>query len=187
MWKKILVSIFICSSLLTIGSISYATGGTDNATIKKEIQINIEQKETKVDEKVESKKERIDVSKYQLINPEEKAYTSKKKVAFISGKAPSGTFIGIRLYGTTDLTRKNFNLSKLPKKEDYIEIHSEVIKSGNMGFFDKQLDLVTGINKIIVNFNAEDVPSQEIIVFVEPKTVGANKEVRLTDIMPFIR
>ena len=56
-----------------------------------------------------------------------------------------------------------------------------------MGLFDKQLDLVTGINKIIINFNVEGVPLQEIIIFVEPKTVKANNGVRLTDVMTLTR
>lgn len=125
-----------------------------------------------------------DASKYQIINPEAKAYTSTKKVAFVSGKAPAGTSITIKLYGTTDLTRKNFNLSKLPRPEDYIEIYAETIKAGNMGFFDKQLSLVTGINKIVITFNVNGVQAREIIILVEPESSGSSsKGVRLTDLM----
>lgn len=209
MWKKILASFFICGTLLAISSVGYATGGTDNFITEKETQINIDKKEVKTDENTEDKnveedkekeevvegnkeeeeiekKEEEDLSKYQLINPEDRSYTSKEKVAFINGKAPSGTSITIEVYGTTDLTRKNFNLSKLPTEEDYIEIFSETIEAGNMGFFDKQLDLVTGINRIIVNFNVEAVPSQEIIIFVEHKKAVTNNEVKITDIISLI-
>lgn len=171
MWKKILVSFFICSALLTVGSISYATGGTNDdviKTVKKEVK-------------------EIDKSNYQLTSPEKESYTSKDKIAFINGKAPSGTSITIEVYGTTDLTRKSFNLSKLPKDEDYIEINSETIEVGNMGFFDKQIDLVTGINKMVIKFNVEGVPSREIIILVEPKSSGTNKEVKLTDIMSLMK
>ena len=178
MWKKILVSFFICSAILTISSTSQATGETNNKTIKQETQVNIDRKVAKKE---------VDISKYQITSPEEKSYTSKDKITFINGKAPSGTSITIEVYGTTDLTRKVFNLYKLPDEEDYIEIHEEDIVVGNMGLFDKQLDLVTGINKIIINFNVEGVPLQEIIIFVEPKTVKANNGVRLTDVITLTR
>lgn len=171
MWKKILVSFLIFSAVLAVGSISYATGGTNNDVIK------TEKKEVS----------EIDKSKYQLTSPEKESYTSKDKIAFINGKAPSGTSITIEIYGTTDLTRKSFNLYKLPTDEDYIEINSETIEVGNMGFFDKQLDLVTGINKIIINFNVKGVPSREIVILVEPKSIGTNKDVKLTDIMPLMK
>lgn len=179
MWKKILTSFLICSALLTIGSISYATEGTGIDITKPKSEITIEKKEVKV--------EAVDLSKYQITSPEEKAYTSKDRIAFINGKAPSGTTITIEVYGTTDLTRKVFNLFKLPTKEDYIEIHEEEIEVGNMGFFDKQLELVTGINKIVINFNIKGVPPQEIIIFVEPKLARPNREVKLTDIMTLIK
>lgn len=187
MWKKILASFFICSALLTIGSISHATG---------EINIDIEKIETPANDTIEDKKEvkePVDISKYQITSPEDKSFTSKEKIAFINGKAPSGTTITIKIYGTTDLTRKAFNLYKLPEKEDYIEIHEEEIEVGNMGFFDKQLELVTGINKIVINFNVKGVPLEEFIIFVEPKPTRVirptrpNREVRLTDIMTLIR
>lgn len=185
MWKKILASFLICSALLTIGSISHATGETNVDIIKPKSEISIEKKEILIDNSLENKK--VDLSKYQVTSPEEKSYTSKDRIAFINGKAPSGTFITMEVYGTTDLTRKVFNLFKLPTDEDYIETYREEMEVGNMGFFDKQLELVTGINKIVINFNIKEVPSEEIIIFVEPKAAKPNREVKLTDIMTLIR
>lgn len=162
MWKKILVSLFIGASLLAISSVGHAK--TMNTT------------------KAEQK---VDVSKYQVINPEKYSYSTEDKIAFINGKAPSGTSVVIQVYGTT---RKNFDLLKLPTEDDYIEVLTETVKSGNMGFFDKQLDLVTGINKIIVNFGVEGVPMVEIIVYVKPPESSNNsKEVKLTDIIQILK
>lgn len=166
MWKKVLTSLFICFSLLAISSVGHSAALTNT---------------TKTDHKV-------DISKYQVINPEKNPYSTEDKVAFINGKAPSGTSIVIQVYGTTDLTRKNFDLLKLPTEDDYIEVFADTVKSGNMGFFDKQLDLVTGINKIVIDFGVEGVPSVEIIIYVKPPEVGKNtKEVKLTDIIDILK
>ena len=73
------------------------------------------------------------------------------------------------LYGTTDLTRKNFNLANLPKEEEFIKRATEEIKSGNMGFFKKEVDLILGINKIVVKFDKTDV-AKEIIIYVYDKS-----------------
>ena len=166
MWKKILASLFIGTSLLAISSV----GNAATANTK----INTEQK--------------VDITKYQVINPEKKAYSTEDKIIFINGKAPSGTEITIEVYGTTDLTRKNFDLLKLPEEDDYIEISNDTIKSGNMGFFDKELELITGINKIIVRFDVEDVPEVEIMVYVKtPDTGSHTKEVKLKDIITILK
>ena len=85
-----------------------------------------------------------------------------------------------RSYGTTDLTRRNFNLDNLPLAEDYILIHTDSVISGNMGFFQKQLDLVRGINKINIDFGVEGVANKEIIVY---KYDVARADIRL----PYIR
>ena len=83
-----------------------------------------------------------------------------------------------------DLTRKNFDLLKLPNGEDYIEVFEDTVSSGNLGFFDKQLELVTGINKIVVDFGIEGVPSVEIIVYIKtPEDVKNTKDVKLTNIL----
>lgn len=179
MWKKVLTGFFICSALLTLNSEIYATEGTNLNVNNSKNEITIEKKEIKP--------EVIDLSKYQITSPEEKLFTSRDKVAFINGKAPAGTIISIKVYGTTDLTRKVFNLSRLPKGEDYIEVHEEDIEVGNMGIFDKQLELVTGINRIVISFNVEGLPAEEIIIFVEPKLARVNKDIKLTDIMTLMR
>lgn len=147
MWKKVIVSLIIGASLLTISNGVYAAKTTNTPKIE----------------------QKIDKTKYQLINPEKSSYSTEDKIVLISGKAPSGTSIGIEIYGTTDITKKNFNLDKLPSNKDYIEIFSETIKSGNMGFFQKQLNLVMGINKIIINYGVEGVPKEEIIIYVYDK------------------
>ncbi len=173
MWKKLLLGIFICGTLLTINTVGYATGDTTTKAESKD-SVNIDKKE-------------VDLEKYQLISPEKTSYTSTKKVTFINGKAPAGTSVTIKVYGTTDLTRKNFDLSKLPKADDYIESYTDEVVSGNMGFFDKQLDLVTGINKIILKFDVEGVPNIEIIVFVQTNAMKATEKVKITDIIRLTR
>lgn len=126
----------------------------------------------------------IDKTKYEVINPDKKAFTSKEKITFINGKAPSKTKITIKGYGTTDLTRKNFNLHNLPKKDDYIESYSHEVVAGNMGFFYKQLKLVSGINKILVNFNVDGVPDVEIIILVQTNMPRVADRMKILSIMP---
>lgn len=160
MWKKLLFSLFVGASILAISPMGYATNTTDK---------------TKIEQKV-------DISKYQVTVPEKLAYSTEDKVAFVHGIAPAGTSVVIEVYGTTDLTRKSFNLLKLPADDDYIEVFTDTIKSGNMGFFDKQLDLVTGINKIIIKFEAEGISPVEIIVFVKtPENANIPKDVKFTE------
>lgn len=168
MWKKILIGFFLCTSILAFSTVSNASGGT---TANPEIKSGVN----------------IDKSKYEVLNPEKRAYTSKDRVTFVNGKAPSGTRISIKVYGTTDLTRKNFDLHTLPKAEDYIESYTDEVISGNMGFFDKQIDLVSGINKIILNFNVEGVPNVEIIVFVQSSMTKNAEQIRLSDILNMTR
>lgn len=156
MWKKILAGFIIGISILAASSFSYAEDTADKVKVVQE----------------------VDLSKYQIIKPEKRAYTIEEKVDFINGIAPAGTTITIEVYGTTDLTRKNFNLLTLPSEDDYIEVFTETITAGNSGTFSKQLELVTGINKVIINFGVEGVPSEEIIIFVNPKTI---REVKRPD------
>ena len=167
MRKKLIIGFLLCVAFLAISPVSNATSGSTAQTGAKS-SVN------------------IDKSKYGLINPEKTAYTSKERVTFINGKAPAETKITIKVYGTTDLTRKNFNLHKLPKKDDYIEFYSGQVVAGNMGFFDKQLDLVSGINKIILNFNVEGVPNIEIIVYVQNDLTKAAKRIKISDIIPLM-
>ena len=44
-------------------------------------------------------------------------------------------------------------------------LDTDSVISGNMGFFQKQLDLVRGINKINIDFGVEGVANKEIIVY----------------------
>ncbi len=113
-------------------------------------------------------------NKYQVNVPEEDLSSTGEKVALVSGIAPEGTNIVIEVYGTTDLTGKKFNLNKLPKDSDYILISSETIKSGSIGF-GKEVELVNGINKIVVIFKIKGEPQEERIIYVYDKvSSGAN-------------
>jgi len=139
MIKKIIFSVVFFLAFLSLGQESFATS-TINQTTASSIE-------------------------YDIIKPEKKIYSSSEKVVLINGKAPSGTEVTIEIYGTTDLTRRTFNLDHLPLEEDYILISTDSVVSGNMGFFQKQLDLVRGINKIIINFGVEGIANKEIIVY----------------------
>lgn len=114
---------------------------------------------------------KVDTSKYEVLNPTKNSFSITDKVYLINGKAPTGTDVTIEVYGTTDLTKKSFNLDRLPTEDDYIEIFSETVTSGNMGFFQKQIDLVMGINKVVVTFDIEEVISREYIIFVYDKSI----------------
>ncbi|NLY85435.1 MAG: hypothetical protein GX077_03665 [Tissierellia bacterium] len=153
MWKKIIAGLIIGIGIIALSSYGHAQKATDNVKVEQE----------------------VDLSKYQIIRPEKRAYSIEEKIDFINGIAPPGTTITIEVYGTTDLTRKNFNLLVLPSEEDYIEVYSDTIVSGNSGTFSKQLELVTGINKVIIRFGVEGVPAEEIIIYVNPKN---NKEIK---------
>lgn len=113
-----------------------------------------------------------DLSKYELFTPEKPLYSTENKTLQLNGKAPSGSEIKLEVFGTTDLTKKSFNLTKLPSEKDYIQTIDEVITSGNMGFFQKQIELVMGINKIIIDFGLEGVSPIEIIIYVYDKSVA---------------
>ena len=113
----------------------------------------------------------VDTSKYEVLSPTKSSFSITDKVYLINGKAPTGTDVTIDVYGTTDLTKKNFNLEHLPSEDDYIEIFSEIVTSGNMGFFQKQIDLVMGINKIVITFDVEDISPMEFIILVYDKSM----------------
>lgn len=131
-------------------------------------------------------------SKYELINPEKLSYSTIDRVVLINGKAPSGTNVAIDVYGTTDLTRKNFNLDKLPTDNDYILIKNEEVTSGNLRLFQKKLDLVRGVNKLVINFDVEEVEPIEIIIFVYDATKAGNSftlnsNSRLNSLLPLTK
>ena len=131
----------------------------------------------------------MDLSKYEILTPEKPLYSTENKNLQLNGKAPSGTEIKLEAFGTTDLTKKNFNLTKLPSEKDYIQVIDEVVTSGNMGFFQKQIELVMGINKIVIDFGLEDVNPVEIIIYVYDKSVAqgainSTKEVKISNLIP---
>ena len=159
MWKKIVASILIGLSLFSISTSGYAT--------------NV-----------------IDTTKYAIINPEKLSYSTADKVILINGKAPSDTEVIINVYGSTDLTltRKIYNLDKLPNENEYILVVSEKIISGNMGLFQKQLNLVKGINKIVIDYGVEGVAPVEIIVYVYDRIRTTTQQTRLSTIIkPLLR
>lgn len=169
MFKRIMISVLIVLMLIMGSNFSYAAG------------IPITTKQNVI----------IDLSKYEILTPEKPLYSTENKNLQLNGKAPSGSEIKIEVFGTTDLTKRNFNLNKLPSDKDYIQVIDEVITSGNMGFFQKQIELVMGINKIIIDFGLEDVNPVEIIIYVYDKAVAQGainntREVRISNLMPLL-
>ena len=155
MFKRTLASLMIIMAVLGFASFAHASTVTTGNAIS-----------TRTD--------------YEIIKPEKEIYSSSERVVLINGRAPSGTEITVELYGTTDLTRRSFNLDRLPAHEDYILIKSDSVTSGNLGFFQKQMDLVRGINKLVIDFGVEGVEDKEFIVF--------KYDVRRTDIrLPYDR
>lgn len=175
-WKKTIFSIFVLIFFVGISSVGYANPlNNKTTTIIKTVETDTTDKQVEKSDKIENvelteKKDKIekkpDKTKYHLTKPEKNSYSTENKIAFIHGRAPSGTSITIEVYGTTDLTRKGFDLLNLPEEVDYIEIFTETIKSGNMGLFDKQLNLISGINKIIINYGVEGIDPEIIIIYV---------------------
>src|SRR5690554_3645174 len=155
MFKRTLASLMIMMAVLGFASFAHASTVTTGNAIS-----------TRTD--------------YEIIKPEKEIYSSSERVVLINGRAPSGTEITVELYGTTDLTRRSFNLDRLPAHEDYILIKSDSVTSGNLGFFQKQMDLVRGINKLVIDFGVEGVEDKEFIVL--------KYDVRRTDIrLPYDR
>lgn len=148
MMKKILVSLILAIAIFGFVKVGHATGAvppvqaTEQTVLAPEI-----------------------AALYQIIKPDKTIYSSSERVVLINGKAPSGTEITINIFGTTDLTRRSFNLERLPSEQDYILLVTEAATSGNMGFFQKQLDLVRGINKIVIDFGVEGLDKSEFIVY----------------------
>lgn len=134
----------------------------------------------------------VDLSKYEVISPVEDSFSTTDKNIFINGKAPTGTDVTIDVYGTTDLTKKNFNLSKLPSEEDYISLEEVVVTSGNMGFFQNEISLVLGINKIILDFGIEELEPKEYIIYVYDKSVETENiknasQKKISELVPMLK
>ncbi len=174
--KRLLASFLIGASLLTTGLNAEAANlNTDfqQEAILDQIRnsenmehVILEDGSMIVYNKNSNRRLTTNVAGYEVINPNRKSFSTRRKVALINGKAPAKTPITIRLYGTTDLTKQNFNLNKLPSSKEYIQVSSDVVYTGNLGFFQKQLDLVTGINKVEIDFGAAGVKPIEIIIYV---------------------
>lgn len=150
MLKKVVAGTLVLTTILANGVVGYASG-TVNTTKNPNV-------------KVESLEE---TPKYQIFSPEKEKYGTTDKVVLLSGKAPEGTVVCIEVYATTDLTNKNFNLDNLPDAEDYVCIYDESLKVGKSGKFAKQIDLLLGINKILVTFKTDkESPTVEKIIYV---------------------
>ena len=162
MWKKLVISFFIGSSLIICGI---------NAEASNLSSAKIEQRKLESISTMEKNSKEIE---YEVIKPEKLSYSTDEKIALINGTAPAKTKITIKVLGTIDLSKKTFNLENLPEAKDYIEISSDDLTVGNLGIFQKKLDLVMGINKIIVNFNTSKVEPVEIIVYVYEKAPSIN-------------
>lgn len=166
MWKRTMASILIGLSLIGFSTFAHTE------------PIKITAKSNAI----------VDTNRYEIITPEKSTHSTEDKNFLLNGKAPSGSEIKIEVYGTTDLTKRSFNLTKLPQEKDYIQVFDESITSGNMGFFQKQLELVMGINKIIIKFENKDLMPIEMIVYVYDKTIvqGAlnnTKDVKISDLI----
>ncbi|HSH35063.1 hypothetical protein [Schnuerera sp.] len=140
MWKKLTISLVAIIMFFSISTVGFAAP-TDN---------------------------KVDITKYQVITPEESSSATNNKVILISGKAPEGTDIIIDLYGAIDLTGGKYSLTNLPKEDDYSHISSINIKSGDIGF-GEEVELILGINKIIITFDVEGVPTVEKIRYYYEK------------------
>jgi len=167
-WKKLLIGILMLTTIfinspVSHGASNYAKG---NMTAKVE-----------------------DSSKYQIISPEKDIFASSDKTVLVSGKAPNGTSIIIEAFGTTDMTRNNFSLTNLPDDKDYVRRLSETIKVNGSGLFSKELDLILGVNKIVVTFkNASDEVVGQKIIYVSDlnqanKSVNNIPDSKISDIM----
>lgn len=159
MFKKILAGVVLSMGLLGMTTTVEATSTGAKPALKQEVKQDIAK----------------NIKAYQITHPDKEFSSKDDKIALINGKAPANTEIKITVYGTTDLTRKNFNLDKLPSEKDYIEISSETIKAGNTGFFQKQMDLVMGVNKIVISFEVEGVDAKEYIIYVYDKAPTLNE------------
>ncbi len=109
-------------------------------------------------------------SKYQVNTPEKTSISTTNNTILISGKAPKGTDIIIDVYGAVDYKSanfkgsKNYSLSNLPEKEDYVLISKQNIISGPAGF-GEEIGLIKGINKIIITFKVDGVDAVERIIY----------------------
>lgn len=113
-------------------------------------------------------------NKYEVNVPAAKSSATKENIALVSGKAPDGTEVLIKVYGTADLTGKNYTLNNLPKDNQYILISSQAVRSGKLGFA-KEINLVNGINKVVVSFRVKGrAPVEQRIIYVYDRATAEN-------------
>lgn len=110
-----------------------------------------------------------------ISQPVEKSFSTDKKLCFINGKAESGKVLEIKIYSAMDLKGK-YDLLNLPLEDEWIEVSSEEITVGKLGIFDKQLDLVSGINKVVIKSEKEE----DIVIFI----LVREKTVKIQDLIP---
>lgn len=106
----------------------------------------------------------VDPSKYEVVTPKDESSSSNNKAMLISGKAPKGTNIMIKVYGAIDLTGEEYSLAKLPRQEDYILTSSLDVETGALGFAE-EVELIHGINKIIIDFNVNGIDPEERVIY----------------------
>ncbi len=168
MWKKLLIGILVLTTIFINSPVSH---GASNYA-KRNVTTKVE-----------------DSSKYQIIKPEKDIFASPDRIVLVSGKAPDGTNVIIEAFGTTDMTRNNFSLTNLPNDKDYVRRLSETMKVNGSGLFSKELDLILGVNKIVVTFkNASDQVVAQKIIYVSDlnqanKSVKSIPDKKLSDIM----
>lgn len=169
MWKRLLIVILVITTIFINSPISH---GAASNYVRRNVTARIQ-----------------DNSKYKIIKPEKDMFASSDKTVLVSGTAPEGTSVTIEAFGTTDMTRNNFNLTNLPDEKDYIRRCSETIKVGGMRCFSKELNLILGVNKIVVTFrNAEDNVVGQKIIYVSDldqanKSVNSIPDSKMSDIM----
>lgn len=147
MMKRFLIGILILSTIFINSPISH---GASTNYVRRGISARIESN-----------------NKYQIISPDKDIFATSEKTVLLSGKAPAGTNITIEAFGTTDMTGKNFNLSNLPNEKDYIRRYSDTIKVGDSELYSRELNLILGVNKIVVTFrNSDDKVVGQKIIYV---------------------
>ena len=147
MWEKLLIGVLMLTMFCINSPISH---GAANNYVKRTVAMRVEKSD-----------------KYQIKSPEKDMFASPDKTVLVSGTAPKDTNVIIEAFGTTDMTGNNFNLTNLPDEKDYIRRFKETIKVGGMGCFKKELNLILGVNKIVVTFkNAEDEVIGQKIIYV---------------------
>lgn len=113
-------------------------------------------------------------NKYEVNVPAAKSSATKENVALVSGKAPDGTEVLIKVYGTTDLKGKKYTLNNLPRDNQYILISRQAVRSGRLGFA-KEINLVNGINKVVVSFRVKgSAPVEQRIIYVYDRATAEN-------------